>query len=227
MGYEFSVWEQREPLENTAAAARVTELASGTPGEALGTLLTALNEDCPPDADDTPWATAPSIAGAVLKLAFGDEHVEDLAEGFVELCGESGLIVFDPQETQLFWPADCVVSELDLLLDNGSRFATPSAELISNSLRDLTNGGFVILSRSPDDYVQTLRDEEDGEVILECRRGSEAEHYCCPLDELSAEQVEAVFLAYAKKDPGWDKLVAWESVDFSDEYDDALDDGGE
>ena len=194
---------------------------------ALGTLLAALNEDCPPDADDSPWAAAPSIAGAVLKLAFEEDQVEDLAEGFVELCGESGLIVFDPQETQLFWPADCVVSELDLLLDNGSRYATPSVELISSSLRDLSVGGIVILSRSPDDYVQTLRDEEDGEVILECRRGSEAEHYCCPQDDLSVEQVEAVFLAYAKKDPNWSKLVTWESVDFSDEYDDALDDGGD
>jgi hypothetical protein len=226
MGYAFAVFAQPGPLESGAAAARLEELAGASAGEPLTTLLAALLEDCPPAAPDSPWATPPALAGGVLRLAFRDEEVEELAEGFVDLCGEAGLVVFDPQETQLFWPADCVVSELDLLLDDGSRFAKPALERISASVSGMTPGGFAILSRGPDDYVQVPRDEHDGEVILECRRGSEEEHYCCPQDDLDLALAERVFLAYARGDADWHTLARWEQVDFSDDddYDDADDD---
>ncbi len=224
MGYAFSVFAQTDPLVASEAESRIEALRGDQPGEALSTLLTALLEDCPPSAPDSPWAEAPALSGAVLDLAFTDDQVEDLAEGFVELCGESQLVVFDPQETQLFWPADFVASELDLLLDDGSRYATPEAGLISDRLRDMASGAFAILSRGPDDYVQVLIDADDGEVIMECRRGSEDEHFCCPQDDLDLALVEKVFLAYAAGDAGWPALASWEPVDFSDDYDDALTD---
>ena len=82
----------------------------------------------------------------------------------------------------------------------------PNANDIINALKSVQHGiphSFVILSKSPKNYIQT------NVASLEYRDGSLQRRYFCPPEYLSSVKIQKAFLSYAQGCSWWKKQVLW------------------
>lgn len=71
---------------------------------------------------------------------------------------------------------------------------------------DELRGEFIILSTSPQHYIQAAGDSAP--FLLEYREGSESEHYECP-DDISHAELESALLSYYSGDTIWQTNFKW------------------
>ncbi|MCG8588673.1 MAG: hypothetical protein MJE66_05225 [Proteobacteria bacterium] len=100
---------------------------------------------------------------------------------------------------------------MKLTLEPGGEIDSPSAAVVSHSLRSLpaNAGAFAILARGEQRYIQTAGSPGEG-FVLEYREGSERQHYRCHLDRLTLDQVERAFLSYLDGRDDYKTELPWE-----------------
>ena len=104
-----------------------------------------------------------------------------------------------------------------LNINDERRVHTPSPERIRAAFDDLELDQFLILSRSDDDYVQSYLDE-DGDLLLEYREGSEDAHYSAEDSDLDRARVAGIFVAYLAGEADWNEGLAWERLEFDEDF---------
>lgn len=90
----------------------------------------------------------------------------------------------------------------------------PTAEDIADGLADLDDerGGFVVLSRDKQTYLQASGTPSEG-FVLEYRDGDPDAHYRSRAADRSLSKTQQAFQAYAEGRENWDDGIEWESVD--------------
>jgi hypothetical protein len=90
----------------------------------------------------------------------------------------------------------------------------PTDEQIAEGLSSVggERGGFVILSRDTQTYLQASGDPEEG-FVLEYRDGDPEEHYRSRNTDVDLRTTTRVFQAYAREKSGWTDDLDWEEVD--------------
>ncbi len=96
-------------------------------------------------------------------------------------------------------------------------FATPTGEQLKSELAALEADAFLILSRADEEYLQTFR-EEDGTFVVEHRDGSSDRHYRAKTDDTDLQTLQGIFAAYFDGQPEWKAMLAWEKVDFDEDF---------
>jgi hypothetical protein len=82
---------------------------------------------------------------------------------------------------------------------------------IRNALaNDKLRGEFIILSTSPQNYIQAAGDSEP--FLLEYREGSESEHYECAQD-ISRADLESALISYLSGDSKWRTQFQWKKLE--------------
>jgi len=96
----------------------------------------------------------------------------------------------------------------------GPPIENPTDEQISEGLSavDAEQGGFVILSRGTQTYLQAHGSPEEG-FSLEYRDGSPDDHYRSRSSDTSLQTTIDVFQAYRRDDADWGEAVEWTEVD--------------
>lgn len=94
--------------------------------------------------------------------------------------------------------------------EDGTVYEEPTPEVIRSVLQELGYPGteFVILGRSDQIYIQSYADSEQ-HCSLEYRDGSEEQHFRCPDQYLSVEQVTEAFLGFASLQEDWLDKFFW------------------
>lgn len=92
---------------------------------------------------------------------------------------------------------------MNLTNGNGKVISQPTEHDVYEALRQ--GGDFVILSRGPEEYVQT------NFAVIEFRRdGVQLE----AKDAISDELMQRVFAAYLRDDPNIDSICTWQELDY-------------
>jgi hypothetical protein len=90
----------------------------------------------------------------------------------------------------------------------------PTAQDIADGLADLDDerGGFVVLSRDKQTYLQASGTPSDG-FVLEYRDGGPDAHFRSRAADRSLSKTQQAFQAYADGRESWDDGIEWESVE--------------
>ncbi|MGQ0627190.1 MAG: hypothetical protein ACT4PL_03715 [Phycisphaerales bacterium] len=94
----------------------------------------------------------------------------------------------------------------------------PTADDIRAILRTLCEcepgSGFVILSRTPEIYIQAVAPREEGEpLIVEYRDGSEDRHFAIDAELFDAGPLTALFEAFVMGTDALARAARWEPID--------------
>lgn len=105
-------------------------------------------------------------------------------------------------------------SAMKLEAGTGPPIDDPTAQDIADGLAELDEerGGFVVLSRDPQTYLQASGTPSDG-FVLEYRDGDPDAHFRSRAADLSLSKTQQAFQAYADGREGWDDGIDWESVE--------------
>ena len=218
--YTMFVWKPVAALTVEEAAALVEARAAGPEAEApeLGRLAQRLEREVPGSDRET--------REGLLVARFPEPEAADACGWLVEAADEAGLVVFDPQNQELYWPSDesfLPPGTPCLELQDGSLYLAPNPEWVCEALRDLVEASdqdeppFLILkSGRPGWFLQALcLDATDWQ--LEYQEGSLEAHFVCTDDRFGVEDLEVAFADYLAGGQAWKTSRSWERVDFEDE----------
>ena len=104
-----------------------------------------------------------------------------------------------------------------LNINDERRVHKPNAARIHAAFDELGREEFLILSRDDENYVQTYLDE-DGDLLLEYRDGSEDQHYSAEETDLDRRRVAGLFVAYTEGDASWNEGLSWELLEFDEDF---------
>lgn len=109
---------------------------------------------------------------------------------------------------------DTAFRDLQLTLGSGTETTNPSPDEISATLASLDgrDDSFAILSMTDMEYVQTHGCARTG-FVVEYQMGSIEQHFRSLRMDLPLETVDAIFRAYARRDPEWKSMTEWKLED--------------
>ena len=96
----------------------------------------------------------------------------------------------------------------------GPPIEDPTEPQIAEALSSVgaESGGFVILSRDSQTYLQASGTPGEG-FVLEYRAGGADEHYRSRETDVDLQTATRTFQSYAREETGWNDDVTWEDVD--------------
>lgn len=201
--YQLQAWPAAEALDAESAAQRSKELAAEAETPAalseLATALAAAHPECEVE-----------LSGR-LAASFPLAQAGEVAGTFVEECEARGLVAFDPQEGELFWPEGWAPeAECWLTRYQGSVLLEPDPDTIRRELKSMNveDVPYLVLSRGPGRFLQAALFDEVGWVLE--RRLETDEHPWVCTDPLKRREVAEAFVAFREGDEGWARKRAWE-----------------
>ena len=201
--YQLLAWPAAEALDAESAARRAAELAAESEAPA------ALSEPAAGLAEAHPDSEV-ELSGC-LACRFPLAQAGEVAATFVEECEARGLVAFDPQEGELFWPqgwapeAECWLTRFQ-----GSILLEPDPDTIRRELKSMNvvDVPYLVLSRGPERFLQAALFDEVG-WVLERRLEGDAHPWVCT-DPLKRREVAEAFIAFREGDEGWARKLSWE-----------------
>lgn len=201
--YQLLAWPAAEALDAESAARRAAELAAepeaSAPLRELAAVLAAKHPECEVE-----------LSGR-LAARFPLAQAGPLAATFVEECEARGLVAFDPQEGELFWPQGWAPeAECWLTRYQGSVSLEPDPDTIRRELKamNVEDVPYLVLSRGPGRFLQAALFDEVGWVLERRLEGDEHPWVCT--DPLKRREVAAAFIAFREGDEAWARKLSWE-----------------
>ncbi len=105
---------------------------------------------------------------------------------------------------------------MELRLESGKTIRDPSALAIAEALRGhvQSGGGFAILERDEQTYIQAAGDGEAG-FVLEYQDGDTEQHFRATRERISLSEVTKALSSYAAGDGAWKGMFEWARLDES------------
>jgi len=106
---------------------------------------------------------------------------------------------------------------MELRLESGKTVRDPSASAIAESLRGHVHsgGGFAILERDKQSYIQAAGDGEAG-FIVEYQDGDTDQHFTATREKVPLSEVVKAFQSYAAGDGAWKGMFEWAKLEEAD-----------
>ncbi len=106
---------------------------------------------------------------------------------------------------------------MELRLESGKAIREPNSSQIAEELRGhaQSGGGFAILERDKQTYIQAAGDEATG-FVVEYQDGDTDQHFKATREKISLSDVVKAFSSYAAGDGAWKGMFQWAKLDEAD-----------
>lgn len=208
MTYAFAAWEGPPPLSNAHASSECQRLLAGRthqpPTPAIVDLVDSLIARYPdldqPDGDGSPWADGPLLNladGPLLYFGCRPDRADEVRSLLDEVDAD-GVVVFDPQASELVPSATAVARSADFELPPADDLPLHLTAVIGEALRAEVPVAGVVEQVETQFYVQWLA--RDGGLTIE----AQGEALLPPEHQLSSEgRDQMMSLGFVEDDPNW------------------------